>query len=400
MLVQKVEELQTAAHISVKPREDVKKFVSVTQCEERQFPESRQDSALIGLLLQIRHNSMVAEERRQLVTTGSRYGTGANVAQRQRLGGGNRNYDRLALFADTREPGRCFAIIFKNPGTSQNFFNRCIRTHEGVGNVFFLDEPTPVTSTLGSTSSVPIIEQVWDCVPVNNTIQSLVPTVLLKPPEMGFTRYFASHHVKDIKFFNACFVESICSGIFCDRQFSSDNMTNPHSARCGCFHYDRSSAPLTIQFDIALTCPFEFDQQGVTYVNSFRSYKTTLLFIRKENLKYIKKNSSEHLALLRNTVQAIATHVNNNGGWSYVGWLRTGTVHDISETQTNVAENLASTSQTPHLSYLYPTNELLVRDDNQDFRNLQLSIGSESNTNNNLDADQVADNTPIEINDM
>ena len=117
MLVRTVQELRTPVHINCSPRQDVDHFVSITQCEDKRFPDNRENSALIGVLLQIRHNSMVAEDRRALLTTGSRYAAGATAALRQRLGGGNRNYDRLALFADTRESGRCFAIIFNTKGS-------------------------------------------------------------------------------------------------------------------------------------------------------------------------------------------------------------------------------------------------------------------------------------------
>ena len=71
-------------------------------------------------------------------------------ASRQKLGGGNRNYDRSALFADTRESVRCFAVM----------------------------------------------------------------------------NHFATEF----------FVTVSCV----------DNMTNPKSGKCGCFHYDRSTTPITI----------------------------------------------------------------------------------------------------------------------------------------------------------
>jgi hypothetical protein len=136
-MIRTVNELQTSQYLDCTPRLQVNHFVTISQCEERDFIEKRTDSALIGILLQVRHNSFTNDERRQLVTSGSRYATGSNTGQRQRLGGGNRNYDRLALFADTRSNGRCFAIIFKNSAASTHFFQRCIRTQEGVGNIFF-----------------------------------------------------------------------------------------------------------------------------------------------------------------------------------------------------------------------------------------------------------------------
>ncbi len=279
---------------------------------------------------------------------------------------------------------------------STKFFSRCIRTHEGVGNVFFLDEPTSVTSTLGSTASVPIIESNWDSLPISNPINTLLPNVPLLPPDMGCTRYFCSHNVRDLQFHNASFVDSVCTGVLCDRQLCVDNMTNPNSVRCGCFHYDRSSAPLLIQFDIGMPCPLDFDQSGVTYVSSFRSYRTTLLFIKKDSLKNVKKNDSNHLTTLRNAVRDVVQFVNNNGGWSIVGWLRTGTVHDISETQGILAENLASTSQTPHLSYLYPTNSIIVGDDNQNFTNLRMTALPNTLNENNANNDNQLNENNVE----
>ena len=367
MLVTTVAELQTAPYIICKPREDVDRFVTISQCENKRFCETRENTALIAILLQIRHCSFGSDDKKALLTTGSRYVPGSSVGTRQKIGGGNRMYDRLALFADTKENGRCFAIIFKNASMSSTFFENCIRTHEGVGNVLFLDEPTPVVSTLGSTASVPIIDSVWTAIPISNPMNTLIPHVPMIAPDMGCTRYFCSHNVRDIKFCNPRFVESICHGYFCDRQLCPDNLMMPNNARCGCFQTDRSSPATMIQFDIALTCPPEFDQSETTYVINFRSYRTSMLFIKEEALKFVKKSNSNHLTLLRQAVRNIVEYVNRNGGWSYIGWMRTGIVHDVSETQSSIAENLASTSQSPHLSYLYPTNALQFSNQNDEF---------------------------------
>ena len=376
MSVRTVEELETAPYIEGKPRSDVTTFVSISDCEKNNFHEIRANSALIAFLLQIRHSSSANDDKKALVTTGSRYAPGMSNSTRQKLGGGNKNYDRLVLFADTQEKGRCFAMIFKNATTSSQFFHRSIRCHEGVGKVFFLDQPTPVTSTLGSTSSVPIVDSVWDSVPICNAIKTLVPEVTIKAPEMGCTRYFCSHNVTNIQFYNATFVDSICQGYFCDRQMSRDNYINPNIIRCGCFRNDRNSAPLIIQFDIGICCPAEFDQSEKTYISNFRSHHTSMLFLTKETLKLVNKSNSNHLSLLRNSVNNIVNYVNQNGGWSYIGWLRTGIVHDISEQQNAVAENLASTSQTPHLSYLYPTNTECVLDEIEGYVKYKMALNT------------------------
>ena len=383
-LVTAVNELITAPYIDGKPRDRVEHFVSISDCEKKDFYEDRANSALIGVFLQIRHNSVANDDKKALLTTGSRYAPGASNNTRQKLGGGNKSYDRFVLFADTKEKGRCFAMIFKNATISSQFFQRAIRCHEGVGHVFFLDQPTPVTSTLGSTTSVPIIDSAWDTVPICNAINTLVPEVPIKAPEMGCTRYFCAHNVTDIKFYNPTFVDSICTGYFCDRQLSRENFLNPNIIRCGCFQVDRNTAPFVIQFDIAISCPPDFEQSGKTYIANFRSHRTSMLFITKETLKSVNKSSTSHLSLLRTAVENIVTYVNRNGGWSYIGWLRTGIVHDISESQNTTAENLASTSQSPHLSYLYPTNALCIAKNIEEYFTNMMTITTEVHDGNNV----------------
>jgi hypothetical protein len=384
MQVTTVAELQTAPYVDGKPRQEVKRFVSISQCEDNKFYEKRGDSALIGVLLQIRHSSISIDDRKPLLTSASRYAPGASINSRQRLGGGNKNYDRFALFADTQEKGRCFAIILKNATMASQFFHRCIRYHEGVGNVLFLDQPTPVTTSLGSTLSVPIVDWVWDTIPLSNPIKTLVPDVTIKAPDMGCTRYFCTHNATDVRIYNATFVESICQGYFCDRQLSRDNFTSPSNVRCGCFQVDRNSTSLIIQFDVKITCPPEFDQSESTCISNFRSYRTSMLFLTKDTLKFAKKSDSTHLTLLRKAVDDIVEYVNQNGGWSYIGWLRTGIVHDISETQNAIAENLASTSQSPHLSYLFPTNVLCIAEDKQEYLNKKMIINTEEVQGDNV----------------
>ena len=126
-LVTAVNELITAPYIDGKPRDKVEHFVTISDCEKKDFYEDRANSALIGVFLQIRHNSVANDDKKALLTTGSRYAPGASNNTRQKLGGGNKSYDRFVLFADTQEKGRCFAMIFKNATISSQFFQRAIR---------------------------------------------------------------------------------------------------------------------------------------------------------------------------------------------------------------------------------------------------------------------------------
>jgi hypothetical protein len=84
----------------------------------------------------------------------------------------------------------------------------------------------------------------------------------------------------------------------------------------------------------------------------------------------------DHLQKTRQAVRAVLQHVNTHGGWTYVGWLRTGTVQDSSDTlnsSNQAGENLASATQQPHLSYLYPTNPECIAENNDAFQACRLN---------------------------
>ena len=101
--------------------------------------------------------------------------------------------------------------------------------------------------------------------------------------------------------------------------------------------------------------------------------RTSNLFVKASTWEVLDANDFyDHTDNLRKAVSSIVTYVNGHGGWSYVGWVRTGSVVDVSEQadrDNNKEENITSMEQTPHLSYLYPTDPNIV--DNKEFEELQ-----------------------------
>jgi hypothetical protein len=59
-------------------------------------------------------------------------------------------------------------------------------------------------------------------------------------------------------------------------------------------------------------------------------------------------------------VEKIANYVNNNGGWTIIGWVWTGKVKDASS-DANTDEALESLEPRFHVSYLFPTDKSIVQ---------------------------------------
>jgi hypothetical protein len=122
MVINNIADALIAPHIK-NPLRGTYKFITITDCQHEDFSRNREDTALIAVLLGIRHHSM-SDGNNRVMTYGSRYGSGQSGNSRQRTGYGssNRSYDRIATFGDTKEKGKCFCVILESNFDSQDFF--------------------------------------------------------------------------------------------------------------------------------------------------------------------------------------------------------------------------------------------------------------------------------------
>jgi hypothetical protein len=349
-------------HRSCQDRDTDMVMITIVNCLEGNYAVNRENKCLVGLLLSIRHISMstTATGGTFLSSIGNRYGPGYGANQRQNLGrqSASQMYNRIATFADLKSEGggRCFAVVLKTNQESNDFFSHCLPGSLGVGCVFLLEEPSPVESSLGSTSSVPVIEGCSRLLPLAEPYQKYIPTAILSVPEAGDTKYFAMHHAQ-VTFRMAMFQKAICGGIFCDRQ----NKPGTTMQRCGCFHGDRSTQT-TIRCDVSIPVPPQYHEDSTYLVKNVRSWRTAQLFLREQSWQHVDLDDWRQQKLLREKVTAICDIINNNGGWCIVGWLRTGTVQDNSNVGTlpGQSDNLASINMLPHISYLFPNDPATV----------------------------------------
>lgn len=330
-------------------------YIPVAHCQLTSYKENPEDKAIVGVLLKVLHYTASANDDKKVRYNGqSAYQARGNSRQRNV---GERHYDRMFTFADVLEPNRCFTIICSSHQDSLNLMGRCARTQEGVGDMFIIIEPDMVEYYLGDTTSVPIVESPKDFIPVTNRfVDSVVPSQLVMP-DADHTTYFCLHKQK-IKCSRASLESASCSGSFCDRQ----RLNLGPGQKCGCMYMTaKGSTDVVIDIDITFSVDQQFHPEGKITVSHFRSWKYSNLFVKDVTI-WQKLDRDNDLIALRKAVLQICKHIDDNGGWTILGWIRSGRVKDQSS-DVNASDTLATLHPKPHISYLFPSENAVATSD-------------------------------------
>jgi hypothetical protein len=331
-------------------------YIPVRECQLLTYKENPENKALVGVLLRVLHytGSGGGDDNRLRYNGQNVYQARANTRFKTV---GDRKYDRMFTFADVLHPGACFVIICNTHQDSTRLLQRCTKTQEGVGDMFAIIEPDMVEAYLGENTSVPIVEFPMDFYPVNNKFVDSVPTSKLITPEMDHTAYFCMHKEK-IQCRRATLEMSTCAGSFCDRQ-RSDLGTNQ---KCGCSYVkSKGNLDLVISVDVTFTVDKQFNVNGRTTVPRFRSWRYSNLFVTDVTV-WPKLHPDDDLSALRQAVNDITKHVNDNGGWTIIGWICTGRVKDGSS-DVNTSDQIEPLFPTIHITYLFPSETAIATTD-------------------------------------
>jgi hypothetical protein len=307
---------------------------------------------ILGILLAVRHSSASEGEKAIKYTSTSTYYQRGNSRAKTV---GNKPYDRYMIYGDVLTPGKCFVIINPKHGDSIRLFRRVARAGNGVGTLVAACEPDPIVQTMGENSSLYIVENPTDYYQLNNDFEQVVPQVSPVIPPANHTAWFCHHNINSLSFHHVTLQDASCSGTFCDKQQAG---LSPHQS-CGCLYKSLGHAnDKVLDYDVIFPVPASVDQAGEITVSHTRSYNTTKLMFKDENFSTIDMDI--HQKSIREAVEKIANCVNNNGGWTIIGWVRTGKVKDASS-DANTDEALESLEPRFHVSYLFPTDKSIVQ---------------------------------------
>ena len=170
------------------------RLVSLKECEgPRYFGKFSENKVLRGLLLHVCVGNKGANKTTIHGQSSYHNSIGSFSRTKQTI---TTNYDRIAFFADTNTPGRCFACLLEKHQESVHFFDLVKNNVASIGDMYVLVEPDRIDTYIGRTLArvtcknrmIPLLHD-----------PTLLPSVEINPGEAGDTRYFA----KKIKTWNS-----------------------------------------------------------------------------------------------------------------------------------------------------------------------------------------------------
>ena len=294
---------------------------------------------------------------------------GQTNANRQRIYS-TTNYEIIMCFADAFNLPNCFAVIFKRRRDFQQMFSsNALAEQATLGSTFLFIEPTPHDERLGDSLIV---------------IQKPTVALLLKPAtpfptqepikaEEGGSQVAFYQTGKTIQVNRATLVvqqQSIsCRNTTCDQQ----------DINCsGCFGriHTQGTKIGVIQADITVSNCHSYEPiNGNAVFHGYRSTQWSTLYF--DNLSELCNRSVDDIEnlhnVIRTTTTALTNYINDNGGWTVLGWHRRG-VHRVQND-----EILAVNDTKGHLVLLRPSNPNCLSEDN--FVNNKIHTPSINNVN-------------------
>lgn len=368
-------------------------------------PKAPERKGVVAVMLSLRTATGGSKATTLVNTGGARYVSGSGANSRFRLPNNvtSANYERIVTFADCSSTnGACFAFMTHTKTQSVALFENMRVGQEGIGDLILLEEIYPVDDTLGTTTNVALVKRCSHVLPLSGDMATLVPSVPLEAAGKGDTRYFCQHHVRTIKFGHVTIEQAVCGGKLwyavkwtrnhCFAEWSR-SLTFPvlfffrfhlfldsdrqllfegTGQSCGCFYKTDRHNPLVIEMTVTFHVPLKFDALGIQSVVAFRSLRTSKLFVAPDCWNLLDCQKQQHEDALRVAVDRINDYISRRGGWTYIGWMRTGATTDQSDMPFKDVENIASLNQTPHISYLIPTDRCNIADNNMVFQRLRL----------------------------
>lgn len=339
--------------------------VPVSRCSTKRYVSHRDNNAVIAMLLHIRHWALTGNIHASDASSKVAAFAGATKGGQTRKKQQSLSYDRIFTFADLRSRnGACFVVLTQTAHESEHLLKFC-RDDIVVGKVFILLELEPIRKFL--SSSLPIATCSDPFIPlrlVSDHVHAVVPRVA-KP---GETLYFVQKN-QSIKLQTMVAEERTCSckGQLCDRQVKIES---GRRGACGCLTVGRKPG-FVLDQTLFLQFPADFHAEYIEeddiveggpivgssrrmHVRNFRSWRLTKALIRNASEFSIETHDRVHL---RKRIRMLVNYVNENGGWTVAGWHRRGQVIDASAglSKPEEVDQIGSTSQNVHVSYLYPS---------------------------------------------
>ena len=317
------------------------KVIPVAFLQQRDNEKALEDKLLHLKILSITNGGTMD------LTVSPRFGP-----KRQKLSSRNCTYYRYILAADMANPPNCVGIFIR----SANELSQVLKLTRGdclIGMDVYVFEPDTTDESLGKT--LPIVNlRGRQLIPLKLD-SGLVDTekTMRLPNSVGQTNYFVlkNRHVHLRRASVAS--DPSCTGIQCDRQ-------KPKGG-CTCTHLSASNS-FVLNCDVNFNVPAALKMDASLTVMNFRSYRTTSLFFKDAAVFASMTTMEDQQKLVfqnRKRITEMVDWINENDGWTIVGWFKLGETTDAA----NENERVETHEVTVHISYLFPTGGYDTIDD-------------------------------------
>ena len=239
------------------------------------------------------------------------------------------NYSRLSLVRIvTEEEGNMVCYLMETSDKNKDLWMRNPTLHDDgaitIGTVICIISPEPITRLMAD--DIPMLETRLPVI-VMKRPKELFQVPIDKGIASNFSRAFVYRNCQ-VTVRSSTVEETKCAGLFCDKQRIREVLQAKNG--CGCYSMQSRRSNLAITHNLIVTNEnLGFDE----YFPNFSSSKFSNLYQSKPFLSSVKKShmqmTTQYFAMMDNLNNCVQ-YINDNGGFTVVGWYKRGKINDQS----------------------------------------------------------------------
>ena len=287
---------------------------------------------------------------------------------RRRNGGANQDvhFNRLFLcrIHSTRnlEANSRLLYLMEANGCNNMLFERNLELRDNgtisIGTFFRILAPLPIENNM--KGDIPLIKTQLPVIVMETP--SRIPTVSINNQLQENTSVAFVMNNVFLNINRTVPIQTTCSGFLCDKQRVNDWSG---SRGCGCYHMTQYRSNIVFQHTIF------FDTTGGDRIvhSDFSSTKFSLLYLSNHIPGAVRVSAlrvSDSFWDLEDSIEKVVEKINEDGGWTVVGWYKRGVITDkslLSSDSNTTANNMNSSNVEVgsgnvnyHVVQLIPTN--------------------------------------------
>ena len=287
------------------------------------------------------------------------------AARNNRNQSSNVNYSRLFLFrVVSADEGNVLVYLMESKNSNNNLWKRNPAYRDNgvitIGTIVTLLSPAPIRSMMAN--DIPMLESRFPVIVMKDPEEFDIIRVNEGIPENESKAFVLSNC--EISVISSIPEETRCSGLFCDKQRVHEIMER--SQGCGCYSMLSRRSNMVMDHSLQI----EHRNSGWNcFVEKFSSNKFSELYLSgsfPSNLRADALQMTDEYWNMTDKIAQIVEEINNNGGWTVIGWYKRGLINDqsmVSEEASNIRNNNQNENQVAnglinyHICVLRPSND-------------------------------------------